>query len=283
MILTDTHCHLDFSKFDPDRVAVLERSAQAGVTHILIPGLTLASSRGVVKLVQSHPMLHAAIGVHPTDALTWTRSTQDDLRQLAEIEKRGHPSGDSKIVAIGEIGLDYYWDSAPHELQQSVLNEQLTLAENLGIPVVLHMREAKDALHGTCAEDLLTILENWMAKLRSNQNSLAERPGVLHSFSGSLDTAIRAIELGFSIGITGPVTFQNASRRQEITAQIELDRLLIETDAPFLAPHPQRGRRNEPANVRLIADKIGVLKSKDPEEIAAVTTDNAKRLFAWGE
>ena len=192
-------------------------------------------------------------------------------------------SDPSKVVAIGEIGLDYYWDSAPHDLQKNVLREQLDLAAELGLPVILHMREARDAPHGNCAADLLQILEEWVAGLRSGKSPLAERPGVLHSFSGSLETARAAMQLGFYIGVTGPVTFENARSRQEIVAALPLERLLIETDAPFQAPHPYRGKRNEPAYVRLIADKIALLHSCSLEEVAAVTSENAGRLFAWKE
>lgn len=277
MILTDTHCHLDFEKFDPDRSAVLERAARAGVERILIPGLTLTSSRAAVKLAESHPMLFAAVGVHPTEVSRvesqmsdFRRSTLDRLRELAR---------NPKVVAIGEIGLDDYWDAAPPDLQQRVLGEQLDLAAELGLPVVIHLREKGDAPDGPCAADLLNMLEAWVAGLRSRNEPLAERPGVLHSFSGSLETARQAIHLGFYIGVTGPVTYRKD--RQELIAALPLDRLLIETDSPFLAPAPFRGKRNEPAFVRLIADKIAEIQSRSAEETAAQTTANARRLFRW--
>jgi TatD DNase family protein len=153
----------------------------------------------------------------------------------------------------------------------------------LELPVVIHLREKGDADHGPCAEDALRILEDWVAGLGSENEALRKNPGVLHSFSGSLETAQRAIGLNFCIGITGPVTFKNAQRKQAMVAQLPLERLLIETDAPYLAPHPHRGRRNEPAFVYEIADKIAQLQSRNPEEVAAVTTSNAARLFSWGE
>ena len=280
MNLIDTHCHLDLDKFDSDRDAVIERATQAGVVRILIPGLSVNSSRSAVKLAGSHPMLYAAIGVHPSEALTWDASTLENLRRLLTLSDT---SGPSKIIAIGEIGLDYYWNSAPHDVQKIILQEQLTLAAELGLPVILHMREAKDAPHETCAGDLLQILEEWGSGLRSGKSPLAERPGVLHSYSGTLETAQTAMSLGFYVGVTGPVTFENASRRQEIVAALPLDRILIETDTPFLAPHPYRGKRNEPAYVRLIADKIALLHSCNIAEVAAVTSENAQRLFAWKE
>jgi TatD DNase family protein len=273
--LTDTHCHLDFNKFDSDRDAVLERAAQAGVDRILIPGLSVASSRSVLELAARDPRLYAAIGVHPSEALTWDASTLASLKGLIPSDI----SEPSKIVAIGEIGLDYYWDESPHDHQRMVLNEQLGLAAETGLPVILHMREAKDAPIGTCAKDMLTLLEEWVNRLKVEKSPLAERPGVLHSFSGTIGTARAAMDLGFFIGVTGPVTYRKD--RQELIAALPLERLLIETDSPFLAPHPQRGKRNEPAYVRLIADKIGLLHSRSLAEVAAITSANAVRLFSW--
>jgi TatD DNase family protein len=270
LTLTDTHCHLDFNKFDPDRSAVLERAAEAGVERILIPGITLTSSRAAVELAESHPMLFAAVGIHPTETSNVERSTFEKLRNLAQ---------NPKVRAIGEIGLDYYWDAAPHDLQQRVLQAQLDVAAELGLPVVIHLREKDDAPAGPCASDLLNMLEKWVAGLRSRGAALAERPGVLHSFSGSLETARRAIGLGFYIGVTGPVTYRR--ERQELIAALPLERLLIETDSPFLAPAPHRGKRNEPAFVALIADKIAMLHACRQEQAAAITTANAQRLFCW--
>ena len=271
-MLSDTHCHLDLEKFDPDRGAVLERAIQAGVNRILIPGLSLASSLSAVKLAESHPLLFAAVGVHPTEASEVQRSTFDDIKRLA-----GHP----KVKAIGEIGLDYFWDSAPHDLQQKILKEQLSLAAGLQLPVVIHFREKGDASSGECASDLMKILEEWGTGLKQDKNPLAERPGVLHSFSGSLEMAQAVMRLGFYLGVTGPVTFENGRQRQELVAALPLDRILLETDAPFLTPHPQRGKRNEPAYVRLIADKIGFVHSTTTGEVATTTSENARRLFAW--
>ncbi len=294
--LTDTHCHLDLEQFEADREAVIERALQAGVERILIPGLSLISSRAIVKLVSlasKHPALYAAIGVHPTEAGTWDKSTRDELRDLitapiaslapdlADPPNRGKYTGRDKIVAIGEIGLDYYWETSSNDLQKVILREQLDLAAEMGYPVLLHMREGKDAPTGPCAADLLELLREWTTGLKANGNSLAERPGVLHSFSGSLETAQAAMEMGFYIGVSGPVTFTNAQRRQEIISKLPLDRLLTETDAPFLAPHPHRGQRNEPAYVRLITDKIALLHSCTTETVAETTRENAIRLLKW--
>ena len=305
MQLTDTHCHLDFNKFDEDRAAVIQRAIDAGLTRILIPSLTLDSSLAAVKLAESHPMLFAGVGVHPTDAKTWNDETRKELKRiifsssvtLSEAKSLTNNEGDSslhvkpvaqndvnkKIVAIGEIGLDYYWDAAPPDLQKSILKEQLELAEECLLPVIIHLREKDDAEQGAGASDLMEILEAWASKLRRGKSPLAEQPGVLHSFAGSHQTAEQAIALNFYIGVTGPVTFKNAVRKREVIASLPLDHLLIETDAPFLAPVPHRGKRNEPAFVGHIADKIAEIQSKRPEEVAAVTSANAARLFAWGD
>ena len=276
MNLTDTHCHLNLDKFDADRNEVLERAWRAGLTRILVPGLDLRSSQHVVNLAAAHPNLFAAIGVHPSETRAFEPTMLDDLRALRTAKDTA-----AKIVAIGEIGLDYYWDDAPHDWQQTVLEQQLALAGELNLPVVLHVREANDDQDGDCARDMLNILERWLDRLRVGHSALAEAPGVLHSFSGSLNTAIRALELNFYVGVTGPVTFKNAEAKREVVKSLPFERLLIETDAPFLAPVPQRGRRNEPAFVCHIVDKIAEIHHKTPEEVAAQTTANAARLFSW--
>jgi TatD DNase family protein len=273
-LLTDTHCHLDINWYDEDRLVVLERAARAGVGRILIPGLTGTSSQDAVLLAESQAIIYAAVGVHPNDARTWNTQTRNALRQLA---------ASRKVVAIGEIGLDYYRERAAHDWQQRVLDEQLVMAAELKLPVIIHLREVEDGADGPAAADLMKTLEIWIASLRSEKNSLSERPGVLHSFSGSMETAQQAIRLGFYIGVTGPVTFKNAVKRQEVVAGLPLERILIETDAPFLTPVPYRGQRNEPAYVKYVAEKIAGLHSRSQEEVAAVTTANAKRLFSWGD
>jgi len=303
--LTDTHCHLDLEQFDSDRAEVLSRARAAGVARILIPGLGLPSSRGVVRLAASEPMLFAAVGVHPTEALGWDTRTAKELRGLAILGDSGRPVQSqvtvqgqesvlspvrrqspetlpSRVVAIGEVGLDYYWDSSPHDIQQTVLREQLELAAELALPVVIHMREKDDALEGACAEDLVAILELWVDRLQAAGSPLADRPGVLHSFSGGRQTAEKALRLGFCIGVTGPVTYKNAEARRELVGALPLERLLIETDAPYLAPVPQRGKRNEPAFVGHIADRIAEIQHVTPEKVAEVTGNNARRLFGWG-
>lgn len=272
MNFADTHCHLNLEHFDTDRPDALARARAHGVSRILIPALTLESSREIVTLCESTPELYAAIGVHPNDALTWEAGTRDALRDLAT-----HP----RVKAIGEIGLDYYWDAAPEHVQKDVLWQQLELAAETGKPVVLHSRDKGNALDGPCIRDLLDMLAEWVSALQRAGNPLAATPGVLHSFSGSLEHARRAIELGLYIGVTGPVTFRNARQRQEIVAALPLDKLLIETDAPFLAPHPHRGQRNEPAYVTLVAGKIASLHHRSLETVAETTSANAEKLFSW--
>jgi TatD DNase family protein len=267
-VLTDTHCHLDSDAFDIDRPAVIERALQAGVTRILVPGVTVESSRRALDLAGEYPALFAAVGIHPTDLVSLDVHALAVLRTLAE---------NPRVVAIGEIGLDYYWVTAPDKQaqQREALRAQLTLAQDLHKPVVIHAREKDDAADGPCAEDLISILEQWARP--------SPAPGVLHSFSSSLETARRALELGFYIGVTGPVTYKNAVYRREVIAAIPLERLLIETDSPYLAPHPYRGKRNEPAYVTHIADKIAQIQSRTSQEVVAVTGINAARLFSWGE
>ncbi len=273
MNFADTHCHLNLEQFDADRPDVLARARARGVSPILIPGLTLTSSRQILQLTETTPHLYAAVGVHPNDARTWTTDTLSALRPLAD-----HP----RAVAIGEIGLDYYWDAAPPARQKDILQAQLQLAAEKGLPVVLHSRDKNNALEGPCLRDLLDILSAWVGALRRAGHPLADRPGVLHSFSGSLEAAREALQLGFYLGVTGPVTFKNARERQRITAELPLERLLIETDAPFLAPHPHRGQRNEPAFVPLVAGKIATLKAIPLEKVATQTSANAANLFSWG-
>ncbi|MBI5839498.1 MAG: TatD family hydrolase [Chloroflexi bacterium] len=276
MRLTDTHCHLDYHKFNPDRDAVIQRAKDSGLIRILVPGLDSRSSKEAVRLAESNPMVHAAVGFHPTDLEKFSEKNFEQIKQLAT-----HP----KVVAIGEIGLDYYWvkEEEKRTFQHEALKRQLAFAEEINKPVIIHMREEKDAWFGQASVDLLDILTEWRDRLKSQNHPLAEKPGVLHSFNGTLETAQKALALNFYIGVTGPVTYKNANEKRQIIRQLPLERLLIETDAPFLAPVPHRGGRNEPAFVCHIADKIGEIHSKSPAEIAKITTTNAARLFAWGD
>ncbi len=298
-MLTDTHCHLDLDKFDLDRAAVIQRALDAGVNRILIPSLDLDSSHAAVRLAEAHPNVFAAVGFHPTDLEKWKDSSIDDLKALV-LESSGLPLEDEKlvsprhhgdasqlqntIVAIGEIGLDYYWVKDPERraFQHMALRQQLQLAQEVNKPVVIHMREENDAWFGQASVDLLEILSEWHGRLKTELHPLVERPGVLHSFNGNLETAQQAMSLNFYIGVTGPVTYKNAEEKRHIIKQVPLTHLLLETDAPFLTPIPHRGKRNEPAFVAHIADKIAEIHMTTREQVAEITAANAARLFGWG-
>ncbi len=278
-MLTDTHCHLDLDQFAQDRPDVIKRAQEAGVERILIPALNLTSCRSVLNLAASQANLFAAMGVHPTEAASWEPGTR---KALIEFYNSARAAKANKLVAIGEIGLDYYWDSSTRELQQNILKEQLDLAGELGLPVILHCREQDDDEHGACADDLIRLLSDWHTGLVNRRDPLASLPGVWHSFSGRLASALLVIDLNFLIGVTGPVTYRNAHKRQEIIHSLPLDRLLLETDAPYQAPHPVRGKRNEPAFIVHIADKIAEIHMTTRAQVAALTSINASRLFGWG-
>ena len=263
--LSDTHCHLNLkTAFQEDFEEVLSRAWETGLDRILIPGIDLETSRLAVEMAQKDDRIFAAIGIHPNDALKWKDTNRQDLMTLAQ---------NPKVVAIGEIGLDYYREHAPRDIQLEILKIQLELAASLELPVILHNR---DAIH-----DLWPILQDWHSTLVRTGNPLKTRPGVLHAYTGDLPAAITAIDRSFLLGIGGPVTFKNAQDRQEIVRQLPLSSILIETDAPYLAPHPHRGQRNEPGFVSLIADQIALLKQIQTSEVVITTAGNANRLFEW--
>ena len=264
LVLVDTHCHLDFNLFDNDRNEVISRAKEAGLERILNPGINIASSQNVLEYAITQELLYAAVGIHPNEASSWQDDYLDVLENLAS---------NKKVVAIGEIGLDYYRDFSPREFQMYIFQQQLDLAGEVGLPVVIHNRDA--------SEDVINILSDWCSELIRKASPLVERPGVLHSFSSDLKMAKSAIELNFYIGFTGPVTFRKAEQLRQIVIELPLEKLLIETDAPFLTPHPYRGRRNEPAYVHYVAEKIAEVKKISLEEVASTTTQNAKKLFLW--
>lgn len=264
MALIDTHCHLDFDAFDADRLETILRAQETGVDIILNPSIDAANSAIVAAQAQAQPALFAAVGVHPNDSATWNAETAEQLRQLAT---------QPKVVAIGEIGLDYYWERAAHDVQKKALQAQLELAAEMELPVIVHNRES--------SEDLLAILLDWQAALKDGNSPLADRPGVLHSFSGDRAMAEKALAARYFLGFTGPLTFKNAPELQALAAAAPLNQVLVETDSPFLSPHPLRGQRNEPARVKLVAEKLAELKGLSFEEVAAATTANAKRLFRF--
>jgi TatD DNase family protein len=266
-LLVDTHCHLNFDLFDEDRDQVVVRARQAGVERMVNPGVDLETSRSAIQLSMQYPEVYAAVGVHPNDILDW------DVCILQQIEAL---AGNPKVVAIGEIGLDYYWDKTPHDLQQKAFRQQLDLAAALDLPVIIHSRNANPQ-DPQAILDILDILESWQMQAVKHPSPL----GVLHSFSAGLEAARRAIKLNFLIGITGPVTFRNAPQLRQLVQELPLESLVIETDAPFLSPHPFRGKRNEPGFVKLIADKIAEIHNLPFDEVANITKRNAGRLFNW--
>lgn len=253
--LVDTHCHLDDDSFTGDIEDVVARAAEAGVVRIIVPAIDRANIQAVLDLASRFEGVFGAVGIHPNSAANWRDEWLVDLRLAA-----GHP----KVVAIGEIGLDYYWDKTPARVQQQAFRAQLDLAAELSLPVIIHNRDA--------AADLIR-------ELATSPLNGRERPGVLHSFSADWSVAEAALEMGFYLGFTGPLTYKKADSLREIAARAPLDRVLIETDAPYLTPHPFRGRRNEPAYVRLVAERLAELRGLSLEEIAHITTANAEWLF----
>jgi TatD DNase family protein len=258
--LIDTHCHLDFESFHDDIEAVIERATAAGVTRMIVPSLDLDNAEAVLALTERFPNVYAAVGVHPNSAAEWRDEWIDRLYELAQRPK---------VVAIGEIGLDTYWDKTPLQTQQRALIMQLKVADELGLPQIIHNRDA--------SAELIPILTRHAQ--REHMGHMVPR-GVLHSFSADWNTAESALALAYHLGFTGPLTYKKADDLRAIAARVPLDSILIETDAPFLAPHPFRGKRNEPAHVRLVAERLAEVRGISVEEVAAATTENALRLFA---
>jgi TatD DNase family protein len=276
MPLIDSHAHLDSRQFDGDREAVIARARQAGLVAIVNAGASLESSRAAVALADRHDFVYATVGIHPHDAKTLTPAALDELRALAS-----HP----KVVAIGEIGLDYYRDLSPRPVQRRAFTDQLDLAAELNLPVVIHSRSGNHDYRAH--DDALGILRDWAKSpptvLPASGGDVPKgqgwRKGVLHSYAAGTERLDEVLEMGFYIGISGPVTFKKAERLREVAAKAPLNRLLIETDCPYLTPEPYRGKRNEPAYVRYVAQTIAHTRNVTQRKIALATTDNARRLF----
>ena len=259
MTVIDTHCHLNFHQFSDDRDATVARAVDQGVAAIINPGVNLDSCRAAIALAERYEQVFAAVGIHPTATDELDQAALKTLRELAS-----HP----KVVAIGEIGLDYYWPNQPGrnwpcaapDTQRKAFRRQLDLAADLGLPVIVHDREAHtDVMIGLGDSRGIT--------------------GVMHSFSGDFDLAEWAVELGFYVGISGPVTYNKNQELKTIARRLPFDRLLIETDAPFLPPVPHRGQRNEPAYVSLVAEEIARQRACDVNDVAQRTSENALTLF----
>jgi TatD DNase family protein len=266
MRLVDSHCHLDLPEFEADRDAVLARARAAGVERIVNPGIDLVHSRQAIALAEQTPELYAAVGFHPNSSDEFGDDAIDQLRTLA-----AHP----KVVAIGEIGLDYYWQKVDPAQQAQVFRAQLALAAELGLPVIIHNRDA--------SADVAEILRAWAQSPATRNSPLAQRPfwGVLHAFNGDLALAEEAYTWNFALSVGGPLTFKNARQLQENARHFRLDRLMLETDAPYLTPHPHRGQRNEPSYVALVCAQLATLHESTPDEIARQTRQVANRFFGW--
>ena len=254
MRLIDTHAHIDVEAFDADRAAVVDRALENGVEAIINMGDTLESSARSVQLTEEFPAVYAGVGIHPEEAFPMTGADDDRLAAWAALPK---------VVAIGEIGLDYYWekDSEKRELQKRIFIRQLDLARQLHLPVCIHDRDA----HG----DTLAILKTEGRGIR----------GVLHCYSGSMETARELLKLGWYLGIDGPLTFKNAAKLPEIVRALPADRILVETDCPYMTPAPFRGKRNEPAFVKYIAQRAAEIRAESPEEFSIKTRQNARDLY----
>lgn len=251
-MLFDTHAHYDDSRFDGDREALLRSMPGKNVGLIVNPGCDLPTSRTAVALAQQFDFVYAAVGIHPENCADFELSQIDALRALAQ---------EPKVVAIGEIGLDYYWaENPPKEHQQEVLRQQLLLAQELSLPVIIHDRDAH--------ADTLSIVREFPT-LR----------GVFHCFAGSVEMARELLAMGWMLSFNGAATFKNARKAPEVIAAVPMDRLMIETDAPYLTPVPHRGERNDSSFVRFVAEKIAQIKGCTPQEVEQITLENGKRFF----
>ncbi len=253
MMLFDTHVHLNARQFKEDVEEVIARAYNNGVKQMVVVGFDDETIPLAIEIAEKHENIYAAVGWHPVDAIDYK---EDHLGMLEKI------SGHEKVVALGEMGLDYHWDTSPKDVQENVFRKQIQLARRVHMPIIIHNREA--------TSDVIRILQDENAK---------DIGGIMHCFSGNITEMRACLDMNFYISLGGPVTFKNAKEVKELAKLIPLDRLLIETDAPYLAPHPYRGKRNEPAYVTLVAEQIATLREMEYEEICHITTENAKEVF----
>lgn len=251
--MIDSHAHLDEERFDEDRDELIKSLKENAISYVINPSSDMETSRRVVKLSNRYDNIFAAVGIHPHDAEGFKEEDLDELRELSK---------DERVVAIGEIGLDYYYDNSPREIQKEVFKKQLELAYELDLPVIIHTRDAMG--------DTYDILKEFEGRVR----------GVMHCYTGSIEMAEKFMKLGFYISIAGPVTFKNAVNVREMAKQIPIERLLIETDSPYLAPVPNRGKRNDPTNVRYVADMLANLKEIQIDKIIEHSRENTVELFS---
>ena len=255
MLLFDTHAHLNDPAFDPDREELMAGLAAKGVGLAMNAGCSLESSRDIVNMTARYPWLYGSVGSHPDSANEVSEEVIEEYRKLCQNEK---------IKAIGEIGLDYYYEDIPRDIQQKAFRMQMHLAKEVDLPVIVHEREAHD--------DGMRIVKEFPGVT-----------GVFHCYSGSAEMARQLVKMGWYIGFTGVLTFKNARKAVETAASIPLDRIVIETDCPFMAPEPFRGKRNDPGYLYRMAERLAEIRGITPEEAAAITTENAKRLYRIGD
>lgn len=255
--LIDSHAHLDDGRFDNDRDEIINKLRDEGIELVLNPGADLTTSKKAVKLADEYDFIYAAVGCHPHDSKYMDDDTMDVFRDLSKNEK---------VIAIGEIGLDYYYDNSDRETQKIWFREQIRLATELDLPYIVHDRDAH--------EDLFKIMKE---EAKSNTR------GILHCYSGSMEMAKEFIKLGFYISLAGPVTFKKAKTPKMVAREVPIDKLLIETDSPYLTPEPYRGKRNEPKFVRYVAEEIAGIREVSTEVIIQSTNRNFKSLFSLKE
>ena len=252
-MLIDTHVHLNAEQYVNDLDEVIERARENGIEKMVVIGCDRPTIERTMELIDEHEDIYGVIGWHPVDAID---CTDEDLEWIEQLSKH------EKIVGIGEMGLDYHWDKSPKDVQKDLFKKQIELAKRVNLPIIIHNREA--------TEDCVAILKEMHAE---------EIGGIMHAFSGDESVADEIIDMNFYVSLGGAVTFKNAQLPKDIAVHVPIDRLLVETDAPYLTPHPYRGKRNEPAYVKLVAEKIAELRQISYEELARTTSENAKRLF----
>jgi len=262
LCLVDTHAHLDMSAFDKDRGEVIARALDTGVGTIISVGTDLESSKKAIKLAEKYPEILATVGFHPHEAAIVDRAAIASIGEIAS-----HP----RVVAIGEVGLDFYRNYSPREAQLQALKWQLDLAEKLELPVIIHCRQAE--------KDMLNLLSDWVSLYKGHHG---QGLGVIHCFSGNNDTSRRYLDLGFYLALGAYIGYPSSESTHDIIRNIPKDRLLIETDCPFLSPQSHRGKRNEPAYLAPTVEILAKIRGESFEEVAGITTKNAQRLFCLG-
>jgi TatD DNase family protein len=252
-MLFDTHCHIDDEAYQDDREAMIDRAFATGMQYMVCPGVTVESSRQAIALAHRYEQVYAAVGIHPEDGATATKEGFDQL----ELWLKNEP----KIVAVGEIGLDYYWPEPSREIQHSILQRQLAMAKQFNKPIIIHDRDA----HG----DILQTLKDYGQGLG----------GIIHCYSGSYEMAKELLKLGYYLGFGGTLVFPKSKKQKEMITRLPMERIVIETDSPYLTPPPYRGKRNEPAYVRYVAEEIARLRGMSVEEVQHITLENGKTVF----